>query len=333
MLLPRMARSQRKMTAGTLGGRSRLATPQYLRQRRVAMAPPPCRHCGCPTSVLALSSLPMPSGYTLDASFGFAMDGPGDWLYGVASGVSDWAIVRWPWPDLDDAEVVVQSPGLTAVVGYPCVVGTDIWWIEWAGPTADLNRRPIAGGSTDTVLTIGGLWGVVASGGKVYVASYDYPGGGIQVTGLIEIDPSTLASTFHEFSDGPDDGSVPHLLTGWYLTVADDGGIWAPIYNHPASGSLSLTRFDPATGTYLSAAVGDLDAMTAPDALGAVRGWDFSGSGRSIIVGPDMTITDDPCGSGNESHVWGGSFWSGDWSIVGFHSRDNAVSAVACGPC
>src|SRR5690606_9648243 len=149
-----------------------------------------------------------------------------------------------------------------------------IWWIEWAGPTANLYRRPIAGGSTDTVLTIGGLSRVVVSGGKVYVASYDFPGGH-QTTGLIEIDPSTLASTFHEFPDGPDDGSAPHLRAACYLTVAADGGIWAPIYHHPASGSLSLTRFDPATGPYANAAVGDLDAVTAPDALGAVRGWDF----------------------------------------------------------
>lgn len=294
--------------------------------------------CDCPTQILAdTDTLPRPGGTIVRKAEGAGLTPAGDGLYGmVLDGGGNYSILRWPYPALNAYESIVTS---TDELGFPCAVGSDLFFIAWVGDDVQLRKVPAAGGSVTVVQTwLEGLhgdidmWGLRLHDGLLWAGFYEYNAGFTnQRTGLRSIDPSSGAFTEYEFSDGPDDGSTPHLSWGT-VVVATDGGIWAQMHDQPGTGNTGLARFD-------GAAFSTTDPVLSPDtpaplADGTVRAWDFSVvGGEAKVFEPDMSGTTDPCMAGSNDLLLRVRFmvaYTDDHTLVIYNASTDALVAVAC---
>lgn len=224
--------------------------------------------CRCPTIVIDQASIPegpyfYDRGAALsdDAAVIFLPSDAGGGLQTIVEVSTDtWFSNAIP--------VSGQQFGSGSYLGWPAYISetpTDgwLWWIELApggGHFALVDlwivRRQItlgsSGGGTPELVwssdDFNSVWGACFGGGYFWLG-YELPlpfdPGGL-TTGLLRIDPSSLARTFYE-SGGENIGG--HLLVPDESLAVMDGGVFALAYD--AASTRSLTRLDIAAGSYL----------------------------------------------------------------------------------
>lgn len=317
----------RKMTPGTFGGQSRVATPvANIVQVGDHVSAPPATNEPLPTPALVCGCLEFESMASVGDGYGnfWAMNSTGDLAYLIASPAPlDIELWEFSWPGLVAQTLIADTFPETDTSGL--TVGGGYAWIPIDSPFY-LKRVDLSSGVVSTFTTIthptAGLWSLwtaIYTQGYVWLLYYADD----NTTGIVRVNPTTAEQTFYPFVS-----ANKELTTYAQGCEASDGAFWIGYNPKVSGGGYGLARFDPATATWTSTTSDAVDQYAAPKAGddGSVYAISYSG-GHRVVVNPDMTVEEDTCTNAlSDAIPWEGNMWNGDHTTVAILYSQNVGS-------